>query len=69
MKAILLIVILFASSTVAGCGHELFVESEGVGNSRRIDTYYDGDSAVQLRESRRKTSEMGFGYPTGMFEQ
>jgi hypothetical protein len=67
MKPILLLALLVSSSFLGACGHELFTHADT--GSRRINTYYDGDSAVQTRENRRKTETTGFGYPTGAFQQ
>ena len=65
---ILLMGLLLGCGALGGCGHELFTDANN-GNGRGIEKYYDGDSAVQEREKRRKTSEMGFGYPAGMLQQ
>ena len=74
MKAIItLLALIIGSSFLAGCGHELFSADANYAPSnvsgRRIDTYYEGDSAVMLREQRRKSGEMGFGYPSGAVQQ
>lgn len=52
----------------AGCQRTLFNDPEARSRSS-IDRYYDGDSAVEMRASRAKSSEMGFGFPTGMANQ
>jgi hypothetical protein len=68
-SAILLVIVTIGNGALAGCGHELFTDTNAGPGDRRIDRYYDEDSAVKMRETRRKTEDMGFGYPAGMFQQ
>jgi len=53
---------------LGGCNQTLFSDSDPYSRSR-INRYWDGDSATQTTESRRRASEMGFGFPTGMANQ
>ena len=71
MKATILtlVVVVAGGGILGGCGHELFVDANNGGPGRGIDKYYDGDSCVQTRESRRKANDMGFGYPAGLLPQ
>lgn len=48
---------------VGGCQQSLFKDSPRARNS--IDKYYGNDSAVETTENRRKSSNMGFGFPAG----
>lgn len=51
---------------LSGCGQRnLFSETE---TSDRLK-YWDNDSAVQTRESRQHSSEMGFGMSNGAASQ
>ena len=68
LSAALLLLATLITGPLAGCQHTLFSDSETRARSR-IDTYYDGDSAVETRVSRAKASDMGFGFPTGMANQ
>ena len=54
----------FAST---GCGKNLFTDSTSRDSVRRsqIDKYWGGDSAVDATNNRRKSGDMGFGYPSG----
>ncbi|MCL2646257.1 MAG: hypothetical protein FWD61_04520 [Phycisphaerales bacterium] len=70
MKRAVLLICLFASSLFPACGnHELFMDANSSLSNRRIDSFYEGDSAVQTREARRRIEETGFGYSPGMFQQ
>jgi len=68
MNRAVLLACLLAASLFPACGRDLFKDKSGA-SGRRIETYYDGDSAVRTREARRRADETGFGYPTGMFPQ
>jgi len=68
MKRAVLLTCLLACLFPACGSHELFRDANTSSNARRIEVYYDGDSAVQTRENRQRTAEMGFGYPTGAFQ-
>jgi hypothetical protein len=52
-----------------GCQQTLFNSSSDTYTRSRIDRYWEGDSAIQTRETRSKASEMGFGFPSGMANQ
>ena len=52
------------SGLFGGCQHTLFSEGDQRTKSV-IDRYYNGDSALETTESRKRTSGMGFGSPTG----
>jgi hypothetical protein len=49
---------------LAGCQNTLFADDDP-GTKVRLDRYYNGDSARETTESRRKSAGMGFGFPTG----
>jgi len=68
MKRAVLLTCLLASCLFPSCNRALFKDAKS-GTDRRIDVYYDGESAVRTRESRRRAEDMGFGYPTGAFQQ
>ena len=58
---------LLAASLLApvlgGCQKTLFVDNDAASMWKL--RYYDDDSAQATSESRRKASDMGFGFPTG----
>jgi len=67
-RSLLLLLLTAASLTLfPACGHTLFPDAAASDSSRRstIDKYYDGDSAIDAANNRRRAGEMGFGYPTG----
>ncbi|MCL2641299.1 MAG: hypothetical protein FWD53_10670 [Phycisphaerales bacterium] len=64
MSRAVLLTCLLAACLFPSCGRSLFKDARS-GTDRRIDVYYEGESAVRTRESRQRTAEMGFGYPTG----
>jgi hypothetical protein len=59
--------LLLAASLLApvwgGCQKTLFMDDDAASMWKL--RYYDGDSATATSESRRKVSDMGFGFPTG----
>jgi hypothetical protein len=65
---ILLGLLMVLPPVFAGCNQTLFSEADPY-NQTRIDRYYDGDSAVLTRAQRERSSEMGFGFPTGLANQ
>ena len=69
MKATLLLLVMVVAGFLGGCGHELFVDANNGSGDQRFKKYYGDDSAVETRASRLKSSEMGFGYPSGMGNQ
>ena len=58
-----------ATAFMTACSQELFVQNDRNSTEQIIRKYYDGDSAIQTTEARRKASENGFGYPSGAAEQ
>jgi hypothetical protein len=54
------------SFSASGCGKSLFTDSSRDSVRRsQIDKYWGGDSAVEATNNRRKSGDMGFGYPSG----
>jgi hypothetical protein len=49
---------------LAGCQKGLFADDDPT-TKMRLDRYYNGDSARETTEARRKSGGMGFGFPTG----
>jgi hypothetical protein len=66
----LIAVVAFAAfaTTMGGCQRSLFTGSDSYTQSR-IDRYWDGDSARETTQARERSSDMGFGFPTGMANQ
>ena len=61
--------VVISTGFMAGCGQELFVAGDRNSTEQIIGKYYDGDSAIQTTEARRRASQSGFGYPSGAAEQ
>jgi hypothetical protein len=60
-----ILTLLFAAlPLVTGCQRSLFADADP-STEIRLKRYYDGDSARETTESRRKNAGMGFGFPTG----
>ena len=51
-------------SVFSGCQENLFSDSDAVTRSR-INRYYNGDSALETSESRKRGGDSGFGLPMG----
>jgi hypothetical protein len=49
----------------AGCQRTLFADSDP-STTWKLDRYYGGDSAVETTEARKKSSDLGFGLPSGV---
>jgi hypothetical protein len=61
------LLIVGGSVLATGCGKNLFSESSRDSSRRsKIEKYYGGDSAIETTAGRRKSGDMGFGYPSGM---
>jgi hypothetical protein len=52
--------LLIAATT--GCQRNLFSDADP-STQWKLQRYYDNDSAEQTTESRKKASDMGFGFP------
>jgi hypothetical protein len=68
MRWLVALFLLVLPGVFGSCQQTMFPKSDNYTQSR-IDRYWDGDSAIQTRESRSRASEMGFGFPTGMANQ
>jgi hypothetical protein len=68
IKRSLGIALLIAAPLLLGaCQQQLFSSSDSY--NRQKNERYWGDSAVQQREIRSRSSDMPFGFPTGMANQ
>lgn len=56
--------LLAALPLLGGCQRSLFADADP-STEIRLKRYYNGDSARETTESRRKNAGMGFGFPTG----
>jgi hypothetical protein len=63
-----LLLLVLLPGAFSACQRTLFSNSDTYTRSR-IERYWDGDSAIDTRESRSRASEMGFGFPSGMANQ
>jgi hypothetical protein len=58
-----MLAVTLAPAALGGCSRSLFRDPPRARSP--VDKYYDGDSAVEATETRRRVSQMGFGFPTG----
>jgi hypothetical protein len=66
----MILLLVCCGTLVGGCGRNLFSESSRDSSRRaKIDRYWGGDSAIDTTASRRRSGDMGFGYPAGMNPQ
>jgi hypothetical protein len=65
-RFLLVLLAVCGSLAASGCGKNLFSDSSRDSVRRsQIEKYWGGDSALDTTASRRKASDMGFGYPSG----
>lgn len=50
--------------SLCACQRGLWADADPA-TERKIKLYYNGDSARETTESRKKTEGMGFGFPMG----
>jgi hypothetical protein len=62
------VMVLVLPGALGACQEALFPHSDNYTQSR-INRYWEGDSAVEARAARSRTSDSGFGFPTGMANQ
>jgi hypothetical protein len=60
----LLLLTVLLTLTTAACQRSLF--DDRASRRAQIDRYYEGDSAYDTTSNRRRSSDMGFGFPTGL---
>jgi hypothetical protein len=67
-RLVALFSLLAGGGAFGGCQRSLFMGSDAY-TQQTIDRYWDGDSARETTEARQRSSDMGFGFPTGMANQ
>jgi hypothetical protein len=63
-----LFMLLVLTGASGACQQSLFTHSDSYTHSR-IDRYWSGDSAVEMRAARGRAADTGFGFPIGMAQQ
>ena len=68
ISAVAALALLAGAWVLPGCQQRSLFSDSDIATKRRLD-YFGGESARETTESRRQTSQWGFGFPTGIGEQ
>ncbi len=67
-RLLALLLLVTVGAVFGGCQRSLFMGSDSYTQSV-VDRYWDGDSARETTQARERSSDMGFGFPTGLANQ